>query len=305
MLLERGIFVPWIWNGAPGDLSHVRVVQAIRRREVTLLQAQIREIMVQRPRYIVISCEGLSTFNHDQIVQLRQLVGPAPTQVVHYVRRWPDRLPSAWQEHVRQGHKTMLPEFIVRQLMGYDGPARQDATILDRFAAVFDADQIKVVSYSYLVENGCDIASHFLASFLDLPDIELPDIGHLNKSLSILDIELIRALNAMRAPHGEDWSTAVRDWYLTHKDGSVPASIFDAMRVSVGSIRLNEAAPPLVHLWRDVLTRYASSLVPPWDTNTLHELRVVDVPFVRQDYLLEPAVPAILREIYEMYLRAQ
>jgi hypothetical protein len=305
VLLERGICIPSIWNDAPGVPGHIRLVRAIRRRDVSLLQDQIREILAQRHRYVVVSCEGLSTFDHDQIVRLRQLLGSAPTQVVHYVRRWPDRLPSAWKEHVRQGHKTTFPEFIVRQLMGYEGFARPDTTIVDRFAAVFGADQIKIVSYSYLVDNDIDIASHFLASFLDLHDIELPDLGYPNQSLSILDTELIRALNAIRTPHGDDWSTSVRDWYLPRKEGLVPISVLDIMRANVGSIRLDESAPPLAHPWQDVLARYALSLVPPWDTNTLHELRAIDVPFVRQDYLLEPAVSKILHEIYEMYLGTQ
>jgi hypothetical protein len=303
VLLKRGVCVPSIWNAAPGVPSHHRLVRAIRNRDLTLIQDQVREIVAQRHRYVVISCEGLSTFTPDQVAQLQQLLGSAAIQVVHYVRRWPERLPSAWQEHVRQGHATTFPEFIVRQTMGYDGFSRPDTAILDSYSTVFGADQIKIVSYSYLVDNDLDIARHFLASFLDLPDIELPDVGRLNQSLSILDTELIRALNAIRTPRGDEWSTAMWDWYLTHKEGLVPDSVLDAMRASVGSICLDETTPPLVLLSRDVLTRYASSLVPPWDKNTLHELRAVDVPFVRQHYLLEPAVPKILRDIFEMYIR--
>ena len=77
------------------------------------------------------------------------------------------------------------------------------------------------------------------------------------------------------------------------------------MRANIGSLYLDEGAPPLLHLWQDVLARYPSSRLPPWDTNTLHELRAIDVPFVRQNYLPEPVVPKILHEINEMYLRAQ
>jgi hypothetical protein len=303
VLLERGVCIPSIWNAAPGVPSHHRLVWAIRNRDLTLIREQVREIMAQRYRYVVISCEGLSTLTTDQVVQLQQLFGPAPVHVVHYVRRWPERLPSAWQEHVRQGHTTTFPEFILRQTMGYDGFARPDTTILDSYSKVFSPDQIKIVSYSYLIDNNLDIASHFLASFLDLPDIELPDVGRPNQSLSILDAELIRALNAIRTPRGGEWSTAIRDWYLTHKEGLVPDFVLDAMRASVGSVRLDETAPPLLSLSRDVLTRYASCLVPPWDMNTLHELRVIDVRFVRQHYFLEPSVPKILRDIFERYVR--
>jgi hypothetical protein len=121
VLLERGICVPSIWNAAPGVPSHHRLVRAIRNRDLALIQDQVREIVAQRHRYVVISCEGLSTLTPDQVAQLQQLLGSAAIQVVHYVRRWPERLPSAWQEHVRQGHATKFPAFIVRQTMGYDG----------------------------------------------------------------------------------------------------------------------------------------------------------------------------------------
>jgi len=305
VLLERGIYIPSIWNAAPDDPSHVRLVRAIRRRDVGLVRKEIEEILAQRYRCVVITCEGLSTFNLDQAGRLRELLGPAPTQVVHYIRRWPDRLPSAWKEHVRQGNKVTFPEFALRQLMGHEGFARPDAAILDTFSAVFGADQIKIVSYSYLVDNGIDIAGHFLTALLDQNDIPLPDVGRPNRSLSIFDTELIRALNAIRNPHGNDWSTAVRDWYLANKDGLAPASLHAVMRASVGSIHLDEAKPPLAHLWRDILTRYRTSLVSPWARDSLHEPAAIDVPFVRQDYLLEPGVPKVLGEIFEEFLQAQ
>lgn len=304
VLFERGICIPSIWNAAPDDPSHMRLVRAIRKRDISLVQAQFKDILAQGYRYVVISCEGFSTFTLDQAVHLRQLLGSVPTQIVHYVRRWPERLPSAWQEHVRQGQTTMLPEFLVRQTMGYDGFARPDATILAPFAAVFGADQIKIVSYSSLENEKLDIGRHFLASFLDTSDIDLPDIGRPNQALSVLDTELIRVLNTIRTPGGGEWSTAMRDWYLVNKQGLVPDSVLDAMRACMGSIRLDETKPPLIHLSRDVLKRHAGSLVLPFDANTLHALQAIDVPFIRQDYLLEPEVPKRLRDIYQMYLRA-
>jgi hypothetical protein len=304
VLLERGICIPSVWNAAPDDPSHMRLVRAIRKRDVSLVQAQIDDILAREYRYIVISCEGLSTFTLDQVAHLRQLLGSAPVQVVHYVRRWPERLPSAWKEHVRQGQTTMLPEFLVRQMMGHDGFARPDVTILDPFAAIFGTDQIKIVSYSSLMDNKLDIARHFLASFLDASDIDLPDIGRPNQSLSILDTELIRVLNTIRGPRGGEWSTAMRDWYLANKQGLVPDSVLDAMRANMGSVRLNETTPPLTHLSRDVLDRYAASLVSPFDAHTLHALQAIDVPFIRPDYLLEPGLQKRLHDIYQMYLRA-
>jgi hypothetical protein len=301
VLLERGICVPSIWNAARGLPSHMQLVWAIRNRDVTLIRHQVQEILAQRPRYVVISCEALSRLDQQQIVQLRQLLGSAPAEVVYYVRRWPERLPSLWQEGIKFGHTTALPEFLVEQLTRHDASELRDTAMIDRFAAVFGATQIRLVSYSHLVDQQLDIAGHFLASFLGLTDIELPAASHPTRSLPILDTELIRALNAIHARDGGEKSPALRNWFLAHREGLVPDSLLDAMRDSLGTIRLDEAAPQFVLASQDLLARYAPSIVQPRHMDGLHELRAIDTPFVRQDYLLQPAVTKVLREIYELY----
>jgi hypothetical protein len=293
-----------MWAAAPGLPSHMQLVWAIKNRDVSVIRNQVQEILAQRHQYVVISCEALSRLDQNQVVQFRHLLGPAPAQVVYYVRRPSERLPSLWQESVKFGLTTAFPEFLAEQLTRFAESEFRDAAAIDTYAAVFGATQVKVVSYSHLVDNDLDIAGHFLASFLGLSDIELPDVGRPNQSLSILDTELIRALNAIHTRHGGERSAALRNWYLAYKEGLAPDSMLDSMRDNLGAIRMDERWPPLVLASRDVLTRYASSIVPPWHKDTLHELRVTDVPYVRQDYLLDPAVPKILGDIYEMYLRA-
>ena len=302
-LFERGIHVPSIWDAAPGLPSHMQVAWAIRNRDLTKVRDQLRDILARRPDHVVISCEALSRFDPDQVGQLRQLLGSAPAQVVYYVRRPPERLPSLWQENVKHGQTMTFSEFIEWELRRYDVFEAWDTSVLDSFSAVFGPDRIRVVSYSYLVDNGLDIAEHFLAAFLGLRDIVLPGIGRPNGSMTAWDIELIRALNAIHARHGGETSAALRGWFLSHKDRLVPKSVPGIMRENLGAIRLNERQLPLLLPSRQVLARYGASLVPPWHKDTLHELRVTDVPFVRRDYLLEPIVTQTLHEIYETYLR--
>ena len=117
----------------------MQLVWAIRNRDLTLIQHQLQEILTQRPRYVVISCEALSRLDQEQIVQLRQLLGSAPIQVVYHVRRWPERLPSLWQEDVKFGHTTAFPEFLAEQLTRYADSELRDTSMIDRFAAVFGA----------------------------------------------------------------------------------------------------------------------------------------------------------------------
>jgi hypothetical protein len=302
-LLERGIYVPSIWNAAPGLPSHMQLAWAIRSGNLTLIQGQVQEILAHRHRYVVISCEALSRLRHEQVAQLRQLLGPSPVQVVYYVRRWPERLPALWQESVKFGQTATFPEFLARQLAGYDTSELRDTVMIDRFNTVFGASQVKVVAYSHLIERNLDIAGHFLASFLGITDIELPAAGRPNRSLPILDTELIRALNTIHVRRGGEKTSALRQWYLAHKERLVPNSVLENMRDSRGTIRLDEAAPPFALAAQDLLTRYASSIVPPRRMDGLHELRAIEVPFIRQDYLLEPSVTTILGDIHERYSR--
>jgi hypothetical protein len=268
-----------------------------------MIQDQVRDILAQGPQYVVISCEALSRLGPAQIVRLRQLLGAAPVRVVYYVRRWPERLPSLWQETVKFGHTDTLPEFLVEHLTRTDQSELRDASVIDRFSAVFGAPQVKVVCYSHLIDQNIDIANHFLASFLDLHDIALPAPTHPNRSLPRLDTEMIRILNAIHARHGGERSPALREWYLANKEGLLLDTILDTVRNSLSTLRLDEAAQPFVSASQEIPIRYASSLVPPWHPDTLHEPRAIDVPYFRQDYLFDPTMPKILDDIHRMYLR--
>jgi len=298
-LAERGICFPAIWSEATGGTSHRDLAWAIRSGDLGRIPEQIQEILASGYRTVVVSSEDLSSMALHQIVQLRTFFGPA--RIVYYVRRWPERLPSTWQEIVKHGYAESLPEFFSAQVSHYHGFLMRDLVILDRYAAVFGAENIRVVSYSYLVDNNIDIARHFLESLLDVTDVEPPDVGRPNASLPMNDIEVIRALNAIHLRGGGKGSAAIRNWYLDQKDGLELTPVLDAMRESVGTLRMIEAAPLLVPASREILTRYTTSMVPPWHPKTLHELREVDVPFVRQDYLLRPGVSDMLREICGLY----
>jgi hypothetical protein len=300
-LEERGISIPSVWDAAPGSPSHMQIACAIRRGDVAAVQAQMRDILAGRPEVVVISCEALSRFDPGQVLELRRLLGAAPAQVVYYVRRPPERLPSLWQETVKHGHAMTLPDFIAGELRQHDAFAGWDTAVLDRFSAVFGPEAVKVVSYSHLEDNGIDIARHFLAAFVDPGDFALPAMGRPNGSLAAPDIELIRALNAINARHGGETSAALRNWFLTRKDALVPPSLLERMRANMGSIHLDERLPPLALPPRHVLARYGASLVPPWKHATLHEPRIIDAPFVRPGYLADPATMQLLDGIYATY----
>jgi hypothetical protein len=303
-LSERGICIPSVWNSAPGFPSHMQLVLALRCGDLTLVREQLQDILALRPRYVVISCEALSRLTLEQIVQLRQLLGSAPVEVVYYIRRWPERLPSLWRETVKFGHAATFPEFLTEQLTDYAGSELRDTVMIDKFVAVFGANHVKIVSYSHLVDGHIDIARHFLTELLGLPQVEPLRSDRLNRSLSIFETELIRALNTIHLGCGGEPTPELRTWFLGHKDTLVPAFVRDAMHKSLGTIRLDEAAPPWTATLQDLLKRYAPSIVRPHHADGLHALRSIDTSFVQPNYLLMPSVTNALNDIYEAYSRA-
>ena len=298
VLNEQGVCVPSMWNATAGLPSHLKFVSALRNRDIDRLRGQIKEILVQGHKYVVITSEDLSRLSLDEIVVLGGLLDPVATQVVYYVRRWPESLPSLWQEMVKHGRTLTLPEFLMRQFSDYNGFATRDTTVLDKYSAVFGANNVKIVPYSGIVDNGGDIASHFLETFLNLPHLGLPDVGRLNVSFSILDIELIRSLNALHARAYGKPSAAVRIWYIENKDTLDIRSVMAAMQENIATVRLDEAESPLALSSREVLRRYAHSIVSPGSKEALHQPRSADIAYVDANYLLEVGFAKTLGDLY-------
>lgn len=304
-LAGHGIHFPSVWKAAPGQPSHMKLVWAFRDRNLTLIQSQIEEILAQNHRYLVISCEGLSRLNQQQIIQLRQLLGDAPVQVVYYIRRWPDRIPSLWQETVKFGFTATLPEFLADHLTRQHESELHDTFMIDKYAAVFGADRIRLVSYSHLEAEKIDLAGHFLTTFLGISDFEPSTAMRANASLPVETTELIRALNTIHVRNGGVASPALRSWFLAVGRTLVPDALHEALRASLGTMRLDETVPSLLLATGDLLARYAPSIVPPHHPDGCHQLRSIDVKYVRGDYLLKSATTNRLNELYQAYSVAQ
>jgi hypothetical protein len=280
----------------------MRLVWALRDGDVSQIEPQMREILGRGYRYVTVSCEALSRLDQGQIARLRALLGKAPAWIVYYLRRSPERMRSLWQEVVKFGSSITFPEYVGEQLSRFAHSEFRDANSIDRFTRVFGATQIRLVSYSHLADENVDIVGHFLTSFLNFSDIAPQPTRRSNVSLPIFDTELIRALNAIHARHGGERSPALREWYLAHREGRVPAWLPRAMRDDVGVFQLDEATWPFAGANQDLVTRYRSSFVTTTWKDGPHVPRAIDARFVRQDYLLAPDVTKALRDIHEEFM---
>ncbi len=304
-LRARGVHVPAIWEAAPGVPSHMKLVSSIREGALAPIRAQLADMLANRFEYVVISCEALSRLTPAHIVQLRALLGSAPVTIVYYVRRATERLPSLWQERVKHGHRETLPEFLTEHLSRKDESELWDSFMIDRYRNVFGAENIALVSYSCLIDSGIDIARHFINVILGLADLTIPPETHLNVALSIFDTELIRALNAMHKVRGGETSPMMRGWLTDSRDQLDLAPVLNAMRQSTCSVMLDETEPPFLTASQALVAAYRSSLVPPRAVDACHTLSAIEISYICQDYLLDPAVLTRLQEIYRAYPSAR
>jgi hypothetical protein len=304
-LSARGIRLASDWNATPDIHSHMKLVWGIRSGDLAMLRDQVRAMLEQRPKYVVISCEALSRLDLQQIASLRDLLGSAWVSIVYYVRRSPERIASLWQETVKFGYDATFPEFFTRQLTASKQSELWDTAMLDRYASVFGPERLKIVSYSYLVDHDIDIARHFLTEFLRETGLKLlPNTRH-NRSLPPAETEIIRMLNTLHRQSGGEQSPALRNWFLRNKEALVTDTLLEVMQGSLDTIGFNEAEQPFVLPFKDLVGRYAQAIVPPHHAGGLHEPRTVEATFMRQDYLSMAPCLGVLRSIYMKYIESQ
>lgn len=147
---------------------------------------------------VLLSSEHFERLDAAVISLLRRVLDGHAVEVLYFARRWSGLLPSAWQESVKHGSAETLPAFALGHLLQ---PFRSDilnyANVLDRYAAVFGADALRLASYDAVLEEGGTL----LGSFLDrILGVSLPPDGaaeRVNPALPPEDVEIMRVLNAM------------------------------------------------------------------------------------------------------------
>ena len=297
-LLERGICYPQMWQGEY-PLGHQRLAPRLQSGTDDGLADAFRRLEDQGCHTILISAEDLSDLTDYGVAYFRSLLGNAAARIIFYCRRWSETMPSAWQETVKQGHTMTLPEFTAEnigaplesKLMNYD-------LILRRYSEQFGADNISLVSYSNIIDDDGDLFVHFCRSFLSWIDPPVPDLGKLNVSLDIVDVEVIRALNVIEQSAGGARSSAIRQSYMRHKNELDLSKLASAIESDIHHLRINEGFGPLQHLHERLFQQFGSLLVEPRSGPRLFTPRSAGVPYARQNYLASDECAAALQDIY-------
>jgi hypothetical protein len=297
-LLERGISYPEQWQG-DDKLNHHGLAQRLRAIPDDGLAEEFAKLNASDCETILISAEDLSDLRPDEIAKFRSLLGECTTRIVFYCRRWSEILPSGWQELVKHGDTTTFPEFLSANFLNPSGAhVINYSRTLRRYAECFGISNVSLVSYNNIVDDDGDIFDNFCENFLLWKDPPRPVRGRVNASLSPVEIELIRALNAIEQSHTGQKGDEIIHGYrrnLEKLDLFVPVA---AMQKNLGHAMINEGVGPLENLHGALFKEFGSLLVEPRSGPRFFYPRLSNIPYVRQDYLLSDGVANSLLDCY-------
>jgi hypothetical protein len=302
-----GVAYPATWRAGDAVPSHLRLFERIRHRQLSELRRELAELAVDTDGLVVLSSEDLQYLDADEVRILADVLGTANVTVVFYCRRWSELLPSCWQERIKHGDDQPLPEFLLLLTAHAHRSALANyGIVLDRYLGMFGAGNVRIVSYSNVIDSQVDLAEHFAATFLPALPGGLPAASDArpNASLAATDIEMIRVLNALHRRRGGEPGSAIRGWYLQRAGTLDLSAITAAMTKATVTMAYSDAIPALELLHQRLYQQYRELIVPPVSANRLFRSRQQDLAFVRQDYLTDPTIAAQVGQIYESFRAA-
>jgi hypothetical protein len=305
-LAGQGAVYPDVWQTAGAESGHPGLVEQVQSGNLDVITDMVARFGHDHERLVVLSSEEFTSFDESQLLALRDVLRPGSIRIIYYIRRWSELLPSLWQEFVKHGGDIPLVNFLIAHI---SNTARSTALnfgiVVDRYIKAFGRESVRLVSYSDLTDAGVDLMRHFgeicLAQHvgaLDYGGLEnLPKRP--NASLSFIDAEMIRVLNALHRRHAGQHGSALREWYL-HRTGEADvASAKAALSVHAGMIRLQDTLPPFEQLHRELIVRYGDLLTSP--AERLFAPREAVVSHVREDYLRDYFLVSRLIAIYQRF----
>jgi hypothetical protein len=297
ILQTLGIRYPGHWQTEddPSHSTFVRRVAVMDKR----LQTQLLEHESESARVIVLSSEEFVDLDDKSVAFLATLLHGADVEIVFYCRRWSQLLYSGWMETIKHGDDQTLPEYVAAHASNPFGSTVVNyALTLDRFAANFGRDRIRLISYTNLVESKADLFRHFAKSLLDWPDAPADD-RNINPHLSLQENELLRALNGLHKQQAQNTAPSIYPRYLEYQDQLDLSSLFATMQKDVAQLKLNEAVPGFSTVHEMLIRKYGDRILPPSSGSAIFDPQMQRLSFVRDTWLLSSRSVNMLNKIYK------
>jgi hypothetical protein len=297
-LRARGVVYPSCWTDPPRSWGHVQLIPRLMQASDSQLTVEFRELNASDARVVLLSAEDLSILDQESVTRLRSLLDGSAVSIVFYCRRWSELLPSAWQEVVKHGESLSFPRFVASNIANLFGSLDLNYSArLDKYANTFGIENIHIVSYNNIVDNGGDLTVHFLKTFLEWLDPPEVKPAWLNRSLDPKDAELIRALNSFEWARTGRRSLAISMKVQRLKSQFDLALLNAAMEAAMENIYMNEGDESFIGLHYRLFEKYCGRLVPPLSSHWFFQPKHTRMVYVDQQYLLAPGAIEALRTI--------
>ena len=296
-LEARGIVYPGQWGS---EFGHHDLARRLAAGEDPSLPGIFSKLNRSGAETILLSSESFSYADDASVRRLHALLGGEPAIIVFYCRRWSELIQSSWGQGVRHGSLLTFPSHAFSHLSDpWSSELVNFDHVLARWGAVFGGGSLRVASYSAVMETNEDLLTHFCRHFLAWPDPTPNDLGRINDSLDMVDHEIIRALNTLeRINSGSGWRILTMEYLAAKPLMPVAWLIETAMQFNVESLRIDDASTALATLHTSLAARYRAVQVGPIPAMGLFEPRVVDVNYVRPDYLMVEGVLETLKDMH-------
>lgn len=300
-MLKDGISYPDNWWGERKIIFHHQLKEQLASNDVASLRAAFDEINASDCDTVVLSSEGIEGLPAERLTLLKELTAGNQVELIYYVRRWSERIPSDWQQHVKMGRFETVLEFFLPMLQQATTAVNINYAIgLDKLARVFGRDSLYLVSYSNLKDSKVNIFEHFCRDvlgwegFLPVPDDR---IQH-NVSPDLVDTEILRALNYLDAARTGRVGTKMRIKYFTLRDQLDVGGLARAIEPHVAELEIHDDAVSFAPAW-EAISAYADRLVSKNLGQQIFTRKVNAFRYARPTYLLQRGVLDELERLYE------
>jgi hypothetical protein len=305
VLQGKGVFYPVGWQGGRGP-GHADLVRRLSQGPDRELEQEFGSLSSSNYEIVLISAEDLSTLDQAAIRHLKDLVGNSPADILFYIRRPADLLFSAWQESIKHGNVNTLSIYVAQHFLDpFSSKIVNPALILDSYAEVFGLDNVKIICYNVLEKHSIDLFEHFASMFLGLKEVVAPEIQRANPSMTPIDAEIWRIINAITRHRGGMRRGLLPREFAWGKRTLNFSSLAESMQQTVGLLKIDDASPVLRIISDRLMLKYGQSIVEPRIPRWLFPRKVSSLSFIRQEYLLLQGVLDELARIYDAFAAFQ
>ncbi len=297
-LKQAGIYYPDEWQ--PPRISHEGLMSRLDKPDDPQLKRQFDRLNASSYRYVVMSYEGFFGMAPEKLTALRGLLGGSPVEIVYYCRRWSERIPSLWQQNVKEGRFGTLLDYYARCVDNSRiAPDLNPSLIWDKFSNVFGRESLKLISFNNLVDSKTDLLDHFCDAILNWRYARRPTEIDANTSPTILDTEILRALNYLHYKATGQTSDQVRISYFEKKSGLDLTELNQAIESDLGTLVLDDDAASFRPVYAD-MEKYQDRVLNPKSGSPFFEKRAREFKYGQQNYLLDLSVVDALHRLYAL-----